>query len=35
MLEAEYYRKFNQEVRQGGIAPENLEEYFSYGLFVG
>jgi hypothetical protein len=35
MLEAEYYRKFTKEVRQGGIVPENLEEYFGYGLFVG
>lgn len=29
------YREFVQEVRQGGLTPENLEEYFGYGLFVG
>lgn len=29
------YRKFVREVRQGGITPVNLEEYFGYGLFVG
>ena len=29
------YRKFVKEVRQGGVIPENLEEYFGYGLFVG
>jgi len=29
------YRKFTKEVRQGGVIPENLEEYFGYGLFVG
>lgn len=29
------FRKLTQGVRQGGIAPENLEEYISYGLFVG
>lgn len=29
------YREFVQEVRQGGIMPQNLEEYFGYGLFVG
>jgi hypothetical protein len=29
------YRKFVKEVRQGGITPPNLEEYFGYGLFVG
>ena len=29
------YRKFVKGVREGGIMPENLEEYFGYGLFVG
>jgi arsenite methyltransferase len=29
------YRKFVGEVRQGGILPDHLEEYFGYGLFVG
>ena len=29
------YRKFVKEVREGGVIPENLEEYFGYGLFVG
>ena len=29
------YRKFVKEVRKGGIAPDNLEEYFGYGLYVG
>jgi len=29
------YRKFVQEVRQTGVIPENLEEYFGYGLFIG
>jgi len=29
------YRKFVKEVRQGGVIPKNLEEYFGYGLFVG
>lgn len=29
------YRKFVKEVRQGGIIPDNLEEYFGYGLYVG
>lgn len=29
------YRQFVQRVRQGGIAPANLAEYFGYGLFVG
>jgi hypothetical protein len=28
------YRKFAQGMRQGGVIPENLEEYFGYGLFV-
>jgi arsenite methyltransferase len=29
------YRKFVQNVRQGGIIPDHLEQYFGYGLFVG
>lgn len=29
------YRKFAQGVRQDGIIPHNLVEYFGYGLFVG
>jgi arsenite methyltransferase len=29
------YRRFVKEVRQGGVMPKNLEEYFGYGLFVG
>jgi arsenite methyltransferase len=29
------YRKFVKEVRGTGVIPENLEEYFGYGLFVG
>jgi arsenite methyltransferase len=29
------YRKFVKGVRQGGVVPDNLEEYFGYGLFVG
>lgn len=29
------YREFVKGVRQGGLTPENLIEYFGYGLFVG
>jgi arsenite methyltransferase len=29
------YRRFVKEVRQSGVLPENLEEYFGYGLYVG
>jgi ubiquinone/menaquinone biosynthesis C-methylase UbiE len=29
------YRRFVKSVRTGGMAPENLEEYFGYGLYVG
>jgi hypothetical protein len=29
------YRKFVKGLRQGGLIPENLEEYFGFGLFVG
>jgi arsenite methyltransferase len=29
------YRRFVKGVREGGITPENLYEYFGYGLYVG
>jgi arsenite methyltransferase len=29
------YRRFVKQVGKGGIAPENLDEYFGYGLYVG
>jgi ubiquinone/menaquinone biosynthesis C-methylase UbiE len=29
------YRRFVRGVRQEGIAPENLDEYFGYGAYVG
>jgi arsenite methyltransferase len=29
------YRAFLKKVRQVGVAPKNLEEYFGYGLYVG
>jgi arsenite methyltransferase len=29
------YRSFVKGVRQSGVIPENLQEYFGYGLFVG
>jgi len=29
------YRKFVKEVREGGVTPENLDEYFGYGVCVG
>jgi arsenite methyltransferase len=29
------YRSFVKGVRQSGLIPENLQEYFGYGLFVG
>ncbi len=29
------YRDFVKEVRQDGLTPENLDEYFGYGLYVG
>jgi ubiquinone/menaquinone biosynthesis C-methylase UbiE len=29
------YRRFLKGLRQSGLAPENYEEYFGYGLFVG
>lgn len=29
------YRRFVKSVGQGGIVPENLDQYFGYGLFAG
>jgi SAM-dependent methyltransferase len=29
------YRRFVKEVRGQGVIPDNLEEYFGYGLYVG
>lgn len=29
------YRRFVKGIREGGIAPENLNEYFGYGIYVG
>ena len=29
------YRKFVKKVRGDGITPENLDEYFGYGVYVG
>jgi arsenite methyltransferase len=29
------YRNFVKGVRKTGVIPENLEEYFGYGLFIG
>ena len=29
------YRKFVKEVRKEGVAPDNIEEYFGYGIYVG
>jgi SAM-dependent methyltransferase len=29
------YRSFVKRTREGGVIPQNLEEYFGYGLFVG
>ena len=34
-LRSAAYRRFVKEVRQGGVIPKNLEQYFGYGLFVG
>jgi ubiquinone/menaquinone biosynthesis C-methylase UbiE len=31
----EDYRRFVKSVREEGITPENLDQYFGYGLFVG
>jgi hypothetical protein len=29
------YREFLKSIRQSGITPPNLEEYFGYGIFIG
>ncbi len=29
------YRRFVKGVREGGFTPENLDEYFGYGIYVG
>jgi SAM-dependent methyltransferase len=29
------YREFVKGVREGGVVPENLAEYFGYGMYVG
>ncbi|MGD8753055.1 MAG: class I SAM-dependent methyltransferase [Anaerolineales bacterium] len=29
------YRSFVKDLRQSGIAPENIDEYFGYGIYVG
>jgi len=29
------YRRFVKSVRQGGVVPQNLAEYLSYGIYVG
>jgi ubiquinone/menaquinone biosynthesis C-methylase UbiE len=29
------YRRFVKGVREQGVKPKNLEEYFGYGLYVG
>jgi ubiquinone/menaquinone biosynthesis C-methylase UbiE len=29
------YRDFVRSVRQGGIVPDNLSDYFGYGMYVG
>jgi hypothetical protein len=29
------YRNFLKRLRQGGLMPKNLDEYFGYGLYVG
>lgn len=29
------YRRFVKEVRESGIPPENLDEYFGYGIYAG
>jgi len=29
------YRRFVKETQERGVIPENLEEYFGYGLYVG
>ena len=34
-LRSSAYRRFVKGVREAGVTPENLQEYFGYGLFVG
>ena len=34
-LRSPAYRRFVKRVRQTGLVPDNLEQYFGYGLFVG
>ena len=29
------YRRFAKQVRKDGVTPENLDEYFGYGIYVG
>jgi ubiquinone/menaquinone biosynthesis C-methylase UbiE len=29
------YRRFVKQVREQGVVPENLQEYFGYGIYVG
>ena len=29
------YRRFVKGVREGGVTPDNLDEYFGYGIYVG
>ena len=29
------YRTFVRAVREEGVVPENLDEYFGYGVYVG
>ncbi|NIN68805.1 MAG: methyltransferase domain-containing protein [Anaerolineae bacterium] len=34
-LRSPAYRRFVKGVREAGLTPDNLQEYFGYGLFVG
>jgi hypothetical protein len=29
------YRRFLKSLRQQGLTPENIDEYFGYGIYVG
>ena len=29
------YRQFVKDVRQNGVTPKNLDDYFGYGIYVG
>jgi hypothetical protein len=29
------YRRFVKKVREDGVTPENLDEYFGYGMYAG